>query len=72
MALFAGADGLDFYRRIAADAPGHLQAGGWLLLEIGDTQYDDVAARLAGAFTGVSLVRDMSGLPRVVVAQAAG
>ena len=72
LALFAGADGLDFYRRIAADAPGHLQAGGWLLLEIGDTQYDDVAALLAGAFTGVSLVRDMSGLPRVVVAQAAG
>ena len=27
---------------------------------------------LAGAFTGVSLIRDMSGLPRVVVAQAAG
>lgn len=71
LALFAGADGLDFYRRIAEQAPAHLQPGGWLLLEIGDTQYPAVSALLSPAFTGISLVQDMSGLPRVVVAQLA-
>lgn len=71
LALFAGADGLNFYRRIAEQAPAHLQPGGWLLLEIGDTQYPAVSALLSPAFTGISLVQDMSGLPRVVVAQLA-
>lgn len=70
LALFAGADGLDFYRRIAALAPAHLLPGGWLLLEIGDTQFDAVAALLSGAFEGITRIRDMNGLPRVVAAQA--
>jgi len=34
-ALASGADGLDDIRRIAAAAPGHLRAGGWLLVEHG-------------------------------------
>lgn len=70
LALFAGADGLDFYRRIAALAPAYLLPGGWLLLEIGDTQFDAVAALLSGAFEGITRIRDMNGLPRVVAAQA--
>lgn len=69
LALFAGADGLNFYRQIAEQAPAHLQPGGWLLLEIGDTQYPAVSALLSPSFTGISLVQDMNGLPRVVVAQ---
>jgi len=40
-ALVAGDDGLDDLRTIIADAPQHLEAGGWLLLEHG---YDQAAA----------------------------
>ena len=43
MALDGGADGLDFYRRIAREAPAFLRSGGTLLLEIG---YDQDAAVL--------------------------
>lgn len=37
-ALVSGADGLDDLRFIASQAPGHLEAGGWLLLEHGYDQ----------------------------------
>ena len=40
-ALVAGADGLDDLRDIVAQAPHHLNAGGWLMLEHG---YDQAAA----------------------------
>ncbi len=35
LALAAGTDGLDVVRRILAEAPAHLDAGGWLAVEIG-------------------------------------
>ncbi len=37
-ALFAGTDGLDFYRRLSQEVPIHLSEGGWLLMELGDGQ----------------------------------
>ncbi|MBE5783155.1 MAG: peptide chain release factor N(5)-glutamine methyltransferase [Clostridiales bacterium] len=66
IALFAGADGLDFYRRIALEAPRYLEENGQLCLEIGDDQYDAVAALLEKDFCDVHLVRDMNGRSRVV------
>ncbi|MBU6956761.1 peptide chain release factor N(5)-glutamine methyltransferase [Pseudomonas sp. CVAP len=41
-ALVAGTDGLDDLRLIIAQAPGHLEAGGWLMLEHGYDQADAV------------------------------
>ena len=69
LALFAGPDGLDFYRRIAREAPAHLVPGGWLLLEIGDEQFGPVQALLQDDFCSVSLLKDLNGLPRVVRAE---
>lgn len=40
LALDGGADGLDFYRRLAAEAPKFLRAGGKLIVEFGDGQAD--------------------------------
>ncbi len=37
-ALIGGVDGLEFYRRLAAEAPAYINAGGKLILEIGHTQ----------------------------------
>lgn len=67
-ALFAGTDGLDFYRRIAKQAPAHLSPGGRLCLEIGDGQGDAVKALLREAFEDIQVLNDLNGLPRVVSA----
>ena len=68
LALFGGADGLDFYRRIAREAPPRLLPRGRLCLEIGDGQAEAVSALLAEAFEEISTSKDLSGLPRVVSA----
>ncbi|MDY7559010.1 peptide chain release factor N(5)-glutamine methyltransferase [Pseudomonas sp. 10B1] len=47
-ALVAGVDGLDDIRLIIAQAPEHLEAGGWLLLEHGYDQAAAVRDLLAG------------------------
>ncbi|MBQ4074969.1 MAG: peptide chain release factor N(5)-glutamine methyltransferase [Clostridia bacterium] len=69
MALFGGRDGLDFYRRIASEAPGHLHQGGWLVLECGDDQPGRIAALLAAEFEAIDWIYDMNGHPRGVSAR---
>ncbi|MCE5342373.1 MAG: peptide chain release factor N(5)-glutamine methyltransferase [Eubacteriales bacterium] len=73
LALDGGADGLAFYRRLAADAPACLVLGGRLMVEVGDGQAAEVAALLAdsGAFDGVEVYRDLFGMERVVSARRA-
>jgi release factor glutamine methyltransferase len=70
MALDGGADGLDFYRRIAAEAHTHLKPGGMLAMEIGCRQAEAVAALLkaAGAYRSIAVVKDLYGLDRIVKA----
>jgi release factor glutamine methyltransferase len=64
-ALSAGVDGLDDLRRIIAQAPVHLQAGGWLLLEHGHDQADAVRRLLLeSSFQGVASRRDLGGIER--------
>lgn len=69
LALYGGLDGLDFYRRIAREAPDYLSTGGWLLLEIGSAQAEAVSALLAERFEALAVYPDMQGLPRAVAAQ---
>lgn len=71
LALAGGADGLDFYRRIARDAPQCLAPGGWLLLEIGCDQAQAVRALLAPRFADIAVSPDLRGLDRVVEARKA-
>ena len=64
-ALTSGVDGLDDLRRIIAQAPVHLQAGGWLLLEHGYDQSEAVRALLTQqGFVDVQSRRDLSGIER--------
>lgn len=63
LALDGGADGLDFYRRIAGEYKDHLAPGGALMLEIGWDEADGVQA----LFGGGSVLRDLGGRDRVVV-----
>lgn len=66
MALASGADGLDAIRQLAVECSGLLEPGGHLLLEHGAEQSDAVREILAGeGWTGIRLVNDLAGLPRV-------
>jgi release factor glutamine methyltransferase len=70
-ALVSGRDGLDAIRRIVAQAPAHLHAGGWLLLEHGWDQAERVRGLLdTPAFRAVATERDGAGHERVTMAQA--
>lgn len=72
-ALSSGADGLDAIRRIVADAPGCLRAGGWLLLEHGLDQGAAVRALLEGVgFVDVGTARDLEGRERVSLGRTGG
>lgn len=67
LALDGGADGLDFYRKIIAQAPEYLVRGGKLFLEIGSEQAEEVTKLLdEAAYTEINVHRDYAGLPRVI------
>lgn len=66
VALDGGRDGLMAYRAITAGAPRHLRPGGWLLLEHGFRQAEDVRGLLREAgFSNVATTTDLAGRPRV-------
>ena len=68
MALIGGEDGLQFYRHISAQAPTLLQAGGWLVFEVGQGQADDVAAIAEeNGFKLHKIRKDYGGIERAVV-----
>lgn len=69
-ALASGADGLTDIRAIVQAAPGHLKAGGWLVLEHGYQQAAGVRALLAAAgFTHIATRQDLAGLDRCSAGQ---
>ncbi|MBU0566782.1 peptide chain release factor N(5)-glutamine methyltransferase [bacterium] len=70
-ALEAGEKGLRFYRKIIGEAPEHLKEKGYLILEIGSAQTAMVKELIlaSGEFLSCKIVKDYSGLDRVVVAQ---
>ena len=72
LALDGGADGLDFYRRLAKEGAAHLEPGGLLCMEIGATQGDAVCALLeeSRAYRDITVHPDLAGLPRVVCARS--
>ena len=68
-ALDGGQDGLDFYRRILAEAAGFLKPGGFVALEVGMGQAPAVTVLARNAELGlVEVCRDLGGIERVVVA----
>lgn len=67
-ALDGGPDGLDFYRSIIPAAPGYLNAGGWLLFEVGIDQSPQVLRifKEAGCYGELFATKDSGGIERVV------
>jgi release factor glutamine methyltransferase len=69
LALDGGADGLRFYRTIAAAAPALLAPDGVLVVELGAGQAEPVAALFAAAgLAPLPAQPDLNGVPRALVA----
>jgi release factor glutamine methyltransferase len=70
LALFAGADGLDVYRRLIPAAQAVLVPGGFVALEIGYGQAGSIETLLSHAgFEHIQFISDLQDIPRVAVAQ---
>ncbi|HEX9823480.1 MAG TPA: peptide chain release factor N(5)-glutamine methyltransferase [Actinomycetota bacterium] len=61
--------GTDVHRRLGDAAPDWLRPGGWLALEIGDSQGEEVGSYLANSFSSVEVLPDLAGRDRVVRAR---
>ncbi|HEX8476657.1 MAG TPA: peptide chain release factor N(5)-glutamine methyltransferase [Pyrinomonadaceae bacterium] len=67
VALTPGGDGLRVVRRLLADAPRFLDAGGYLLFEIGFNQHEAVADLIdPRTWTLLDVHKDLQGIPRIV------
>ena len=66
IAFDGGEDGLEIYRRIAAEVKSHLKENGKLLLEIGYDQKDAITDLFAD-FSSVETFKDYGGNDRIVV-----
>jgi release factor glutamine methyltransferase len=70
LALFAGGDGLDAYRRLIPGAFGALTPGGYVALEIGYGQSTAVEGLFVGSgFERIEFVPDLQGILRVACAR---
>ncbi len=65
LALDGGADGLDFYRRIAEQAPKYLSRGGMLIMEVGIGEAQTVAKLFKGNTCAI-IAQDFNGIERYV------
>ena len=71
VALDAGPDGLEFYRRIIDKPPDHLEKGGFLVMEMGFGQRKAVENifKKSKKFEIIEIVADYNGIDRVIVAR---
>jgi release factor glutamine methyltransferase len=66
-ALFAGADGLDEYRRLSPQVARLIAPGGMAAIEIGHDQADAVGEILSAEGYRPRLVHDLAGRPRAML-----
>jgi release factor glutamine methyltransferase len=67
-AVFAGPTGLEVIEKLVASAGPVLESGGWLVMEIGASQAQEVKGLLLG-WDEVQITNDLQGLPRVAWAK---
>lgn len=68
-AVKAGVTGLEVIHKLIQGAPLYLKPGGYLLIEIGEGQREDVISFFGSEWSEVKCYSDLSRTPRVVVGQ---
>jgi release factor glutamine methyltransferase len=69
-ALFGGADGLNFYRRLFVDGLRYVKPGGYLVCEIGYRQLDAISDMMAGpSWELTEVTSDLQRIPRTLTAR---
>mgnify|MGYP005779652267 CR=1 FL=1 len=67
IALFTNDEkGLEFYEKITQSAPAILNAGGWLLFELGIGQAQEVKELMQKDFEEIEIIKDLAGIERVI------
>lgn len=68
LALDGGEDGLVFYRRLAEKAAAHLKEGGFLVVEFGIHQWEEILSLLkeTGAFEDFEVIKDYGDIERAI------
>lgn len=70
LALDGGADGLDFYRRLATEGRARLKADGKLMIELGAGQHADVSGLFTNeGWTVEAVEKDYAGIERILIAR---
>jgi len=70
LALFSGSDGLALIRKIVPNALKHLNSDGWLALEIGFDQSDQLETLLSSnSYKNITVHHDIENIPRFPIAQ---
>jgi len=71
IALDGGPDGLGFYRRIISEATRYLKEGGFLLMEMGYSQKEEIKNifQNSGYFEIIEFVKDYRDIDRVIIAK---
>ena len=74
IALDGGYDGLDFYRKIIGHAYEYLKYNGYLCIEIGYDQKEDVISLLEedGKYTNITCIKDLYDNDRAIIAKLSG
>ena len=68
-ALFAHDNGLEFYKKITAQAPEFLKPGGWLMFELGIGESGSVKKVMGQAFADITIEKDLAGIDRIIYAR---
>jgi release factor glutamine methyltransferase len=64
--------GTEVHGRLAREAPARLGPGGWLVMEVGADQGEEVRRILSGGFDRVEVLTDLAGRDRVIRGRAGG
>ncbi|MBI3008365.1 MAG: peptide chain release factor N(5)-glutamine methyltransferase [Candidatus Omnitrophica bacterium] len=74
VAIDGGDRGLTLYRRIISEGSPYLHKGGWLLMEMGDGQAEEIRSMLqeSRVFNVHEIIRDYNGMMRVIIARKDG
>lgn len=66
LALFAGEEGCEYYRKITELAPKYMNDGGYLMFELGMGEAGTVKGFMEKNFADIEIVKDLAGIERVI------